>query len=152
MLVLAPALQGFILTDEICDDLFAESARINLPVYIHTGPHSSSAPAQLVLVAERFPQCRFILGHGGSTDNASDLAIVFRLKLSNIWFELSFIRPWGAANFAGQVDESRLIFGSSCPRNDLEFELSQFDAHWPIKDHPGTYGGNILKLIEEVRP
>jgi predicted TIM-barrel fold metal-dependent hydrolase len=150
MLILGPALQGFITTDDLCDALLAEAARMNLPVYFHTGPHSSAAPTQVALLAERFPDARFILGHCGSTDYAHDMPSVFRMKLANLWFELSFVRPWSIASYAQQSDESRLIFGSSSPRNDLAFELAQFDEHWPRREHPGTYGGNLLKLIDNV--
>jgi len=151
LLVLAPALQGFVLTDEICDGLFPEAAQMNLPVYVHSGPHSSSCPTQLALVAERFQQCRFILGHCGSTDYSYDMPPVFGMKLPNLWFELSFVRPWLITAYVQQAGESRIIFGSSCPRNDLAFELEQSNSHWPIKDHPETYGGNLLRLIKEVQ-
>jgi len=152
MLVLAPALQGFILSDELSDDLLNESAAMNLPVYIHTGPHSSSTPTQLALVAHRHPQCRFILGHGGSTDYSHDMPSVLEMRLANIWLELSFVRPWAVGRYASLIDESKLIFGSSCPRNDMGFELNQFNQHWPIADHPATYGRNLLKLIAEAQP
>lgn len=152
MLVLAPALQGFMLSDELSDELLAEAARHRLPVYVHTGPHSLAAPTQLALLAERLADCRFILGHGGSTDYAHDMPSILRMNLANVWYELSFVRPWGVGGYARLLaDESKLIFGSSSPRNDLRFELAQFDKHWPIGEHADTYGQNLLKLIAEVR-
>jgi len=151
ILVLAPALQGFILSDELSDDLLNEAAGMNLPVYIHTGPHSPAGPTQLALLAQRLPRVRFILGHGGSTDYAHDMPSVLGMKLANVWLELSFVRPWAVGGYARMMDEGKLIFGSSCPRNDMGFELSQFNQHWPIAEHPGTYGDNLLKLIGEVR-
>ncbi len=53
--------------------------------------------------------------------------------------------------YGALIDESRLIFGSSAPRNDLPFEVQQFDRHWPIAQHPGTYGDNLARLLAEVR-
>lgn len=152
MLVLSPALQGFILSDELTDDLLVEAARLRLPVYIHTGPHSSSAPTQLALLAERLSDVRFILGHGGSTDYAHDMPSVLRMNLSNVWLELSFVRPWAIQGYTRLMDESKLLFGSSAPRNVQGFELEQFDTHWPIRQHAPTYGDNLLKLFAEARP
>src|SRR4051812_42633865 len=53
LLVLAPQLQGFIPTDELCDELLKRAGELKIPVYIHTGPHSSGGPSQVALVAER---------------------------------------------------------------------------------------------------
>ncbi len=150
MLVLAPALQGFCLGDEVTDPLLRLAAEHRLPVYVHTGPHSSSTPTQLILLAAEHPQTRFILGHCGSTDYSHDMPAVFRAAPANVSFELSLVRPWALPAYAQHVDESRLIFGSSAPRNDLRFELEQFDLSWPIERHPGTYGGNLEKLLAEV--
>jgi predicted TIM-barrel fold metal-dependent hydrolase len=101
-------------------------------------------------MATRHPRVRFILGHCGSTDYSWDMPTVFGLVLENIWFELSFVRPWTIPTYAKLTDESRLIFASAAPRNDLRFELEQANASWPIKEHPGTYGGNLARLLAEV--
>lgn len=151
MLVLAPALQGFILGDELTDDLLTAAGKMNLPVYVHTGPHSAAAPSQLALLAERLSSTRFILGHCGSTDHAWDMPSIFKLRLPNLWFELSFVRPWGMPAYGSLADESRWIFGTSAPRNDPEFELRRFDADWPIVKHDGTYGANLAELLKAVR-
>jgi hypothetical protein len=44
-----------------------------------------------------------------------------------------------------------LIFGSGAPRNSIAHELKHLSALWPVEEHTGTYSGNILRLIEEVR-
>lgn len=147
MLILAPALQGFIPTDELTDPLLHRAAELNLPVYIHTGPHSAGGPTQVVLLAEQFPQTRFILGHCGSTDHAWDMRAIFdHHTLDNLWFESSFVRPTQLANYPA----ARMIFGTSAPRNDPAFELMQCDNVLPIGAHPDFYGGTMAKLIEAV--
>jgi predicted TIM-barrel fold metal-dependent hydrolase len=151
MLVLAPALQGFMPSDEILDPLLATATRHNVPVYIHAGPHSASAPTQIALLAMRHSNARIILGHCGSTDYAWDMSVVLAMRLPNLWYELSFVRPWAAASYGGLTDESRLIFGTSSPRNDMAFELRQLQALWPVAEHPQTYGGNLQRLLDEVR-
>jgi predicted TIM-barrel fold metal-dependent hydrolase len=149
MLVLAPKLQGFYLTDEITDDLLTLAGELLLPVYIHTGPHGAAAPTQLLLVAWRHPKVQFILGHCGSTDMSYDMSPVFRQAPSNLWYELSFVRPWVVPGYGEFVNPSRLIFGSSAPRNSLSHEIDHFNRHWPIADHPETYGGNLMSLLKE---
>jgi predicted TIM-barrel fold metal-dependent hydrolase len=148
LLVLAPMLQGFIPTDELADPLLRCAGELGLPVYIHTGPHSSGGPTQVVLVAERHPDTNFILGHGGSTDYARDMqAILKHHALPNVWFELSLVRPWVVPHYVETAGGERCIFGSSAPRNSLPFELQQFDATLPIADWPDVYGGNLARLI-----
>lgn len=148
MLVLAPALQGFILTDEIADPLLEEASRLNIPVYVHTGPHSAAAPSQLLLVAARHPAVRFILGHCGSTDYHPDMPAVLAAAPENVWFELSLVRPWSAAQYAASADPSRLLFGSAAPRNSPEYELCHFAEALPFEQYPAVYGENLLRLLE----
>jgi predicted TIM-barrel fold metal-dependent hydrolase len=150
MLVLAPALQGFNPCDELPDPLLEVAASRNLPVYVHTGPHSVGGPTQVVMMATRHPRTRVILGHCGSTDYGWDMPTVFGVGLENLWFELSFVRPWTIPTYAKLTDQSRLIFASSAPRNDLRFELEQANDSWPTNEHPGTYGGNLARLLAEV--
>jgi predicted TIM-barrel fold metal-dependent hydrolase len=150
MLILAPALQGFILGDELADPLLNAAGSLHLPVYVHTGPHSAAAPTQLALLALRLPNVRFILAHCGSTDYAWDMPAILRHAPPNLWFELSFVRPWGLPAYAALIDESRLIFGSSAPRNDPAHELRFFNESWPIAEHPQSYGDNLARLLQEV--
>jgi predicted TIM-barrel fold metal-dependent hydrolase len=149
ILVLAPALQGLLPVDELLDPLMD----VRMPVYIHTGPHSFGGPTQVMLLAERHPDTRFIVGHAGTTDHAWDMpAILKHHRLDNVWFELSFVRPWAAPAYRDAVGSERLIYASSAPRNDVQFELEQFNAVMPVAEHSGIYGGNLLRLIEGGTP
>lgn len=151
LLVLAPAIQGFYLVDEVADELLGAAAELGVPVYVHTGPHSHAAPAQLVLVAARHPQAQLILGHCGSTDYAADMPAVLKAAPRNVWFELSLVRPWNAAGYVNASNRTRFMFGSSAPRNDPAFELSQFNEHLPIAEYSDVYGGNLARLLAEDR-
>ena len=152
MLVLAPMLQGFNPTDELTEPLLELAGQLRVPVYIHTGPHSSGAPSQVVLLAERFGQTRFILGHCGSTDFVWDMpAILEHHRLPNVWYELSLVRPWIVGRYLELAGPTRLIYGSSAPRNDPVFELAQFTNYLPAQDYPQVYGGNLATLLAEVR-
>jgi uncharacterized protein len=147
MLVLAPALQGFILGDPVADDLLKEAGAQRVPVYIHTGPHSSAAPSQLVLLAMRFPGVRFIMGHCGATDYSHDLGAVTQCNLPNLWYDLALVRPWTGADLVKRGFGPRTIFSSGAPRNDLVAELSEFERLLPRDDHPDVYGGNLMNLL-----
>jgi uncharacterized protein len=168
MLVLAPALQGFHTGDEVADELLQAAGDLDVPVYVHTGPHSSAAPAQVVLLAARHPRVSFILGHCGSTDYAGDMAAVLDVATTNVWFETSLARPWAVAAYAatprGDCPNSRvnengtvpfhaarrsLIFGSSAPRNDPAYELTQLARYLPVAEYPDVYGGNLAALLKE---
>lgn len=150
MLVLAPALQGFSPVDELVDPLMGAAGAVNVPVYIHTGPHSVGSPAQVLLLAERHPTTPVILAHCGSTDYAVDMPFVLEAAPPNLWFDLSFVRPFGMAALGEAARDDRFIWASGAPRNDAALELQHFDAHWPILEHPDTYAGNLSRLLEGV--
>jgi predicted TIM-barrel fold metal-dependent hydrolase len=150
MLVLAPALQGFCVSDPLTDNLLATAAELGVPIYVHTGPHSSSAPTQLVLVAAKHPAAKFILGHCGSTDYAHDMPAVLQCGLTNVWFELSLVRPWVVADYCELGGFSRLIFASSAPRNDPNLELQYFRRYLSIDTHAAIFGENLRRLLEEI--
>jgi predicted TIM-barrel fold metal-dependent hydrolase len=148
MLVLAPALQGFIPTDELCDDLLSCAGKLGVPVYIHTGPHGSGGPTQVVLVAERHPATQVVLGHCGSTDHAWDMSTILKNhRLPNLWFELSLVRPWVVPNYVEIAGSSRFIWASSAPRNLPKFELEQLKPFVSPHDFPDIFGGNLCRLL-----
>lgn len=150
MLVLAPALQGFIPTDEVADALLDKAAKLKILVYIHTGPHSSGGPTQVALVAERHAGTNFIMGHCGSTDHAWDMPSLLEFHhLDNLWFELSFVRPWAVSRYVKLGGSSRFIWASGSPQNSPQFELQQLNQHLPMHEYPDVYGQNLARLVGE---
>jgi predicted TIM-barrel fold metal-dependent hydrolase len=150
MLVFAPALQGFMPNDEVVEDLVACAAKNRLPMYFHTGPHSSGGPTQVVLLADKHPEAKFVVGHCGSTDHAWDMpAILKHHALKNVWFELSFARPWVLPDYVQFAGSARFVWGSSAPRNCPKFELEQLGHYLPLDRYPDIYGRNLAKLIGE---
>jgi predicted TIM-barrel fold metal-dependent hydrolase len=148
MLALAPALQGFIPTDELCDGLLNSAAQLGVPVYIHTGPHGSGGPTQVVLVAEKHPTTKFVIGHCGSTDHAWDMTTILKNhRLQNLWFELSFVRPWVVRDYIEIGGPSRFIWASSAPRNLPKFELAQLGRFLSPDQYPDIFGGNLCQLL-----
>ena len=92
MLSFSPGVQGFILSEDKLDSILESVAgrAVKIPIYVHTGHHSCSAPSQLSLLARRFGQLDFIMGHSGSTDYGSDVVMVCQLN-ENIYPESSCI-------------------------------------------------------------
>lgn len=153
MLVLAPVLQGFSPCDfDLLGPVMEAADERRLPIYLHTGPQGCGTPSQVMLLAERFAECRLILGHCGSTDHAYDMPAALTRGLANVWFEISFVRPWAVPRYLELAGPGRLMFGSGMPRNDLGFELQFLDSILPIRDHPGLYGRSLQRRLEEVRP
>jgi uncharacterized protein len=147
MLVLSPAVQGFWAGDEVSDALLDAAGRRGLLVYIHTGPHSAAAPSHVVLLAARHPRTSFVLGHCGSTDYLGDMRAVFQCASENLWYDLSLVRPFLAAHLPSMVSPSRLMFGSSAPRNDPALELHYLAGYLPVDEYPEIYGGNMAGLL-----
>lgn len=150
MVVFAPALQGFVLGDEILFPVLDAVAAMRIPVYIHTGPHSHSAPWQLVNVAERYPALPFIMGHSGATDYWNDVPGA-ALASDNIYLEASFARPFTMFNHLKQVGVHRGVMGSGAPRNDLKFEWEQMRAIFPPNENAPYYGDTLLCLLEGIQ-
>jgi len=150
MLVLAPALQGFCLGDDVLNDVLAVAAELQVPVYVHTGPHSFGAPTQLIITAAEHRDVRFILGHCGSTDFARDMPDAIRVATENVWFEVSLLDPWAAAQYA-RINRAKVIFGSSAPRSNPVLDLRALCEKLPIKEYPDVYGDNLAALLAEVK-
>lgn len=149
MLIVAPALQGFSMCDGVADDLLLTAADLRVPVYVHTGPHSFGAPAQLALTATAHPRTRFILGHCGSADYVYDMPGVIAAGLENLWFETSLVRPWAAAAYAKLLRWPAIVFGSSAPRNDPAYELERLRRELPLEAYPEIYGETLAQLLQE---
>jgi len=88
LLVLDPEVQGFGIGTDLADPLIEAAADADIPVYVHTGGYQHGAPAQLGLMARRFAEAVFILGHCGSTDFKADALEVARL-CPNVFVETS---------------------------------------------------------------
>lgn len=150
MLIFAPALQGFAPNDDVAEELILCAARHRLPMYFHTGPHSFGGPTQIVLLADKYPEAKFIVGHCGSTDHAWDMPTILKHHvLKNVWFELSFVRPWVLPDYVEFAGSARFVWGSSTPRNNPKFELEQLGQYLPAARYADIYGRTLAKLVGE---
>ena len=148
----SPGLQGFIPGCPPLNSLLEELAASHpeVPVYIHTGHHSHGAPSQLFLLAGRFPEMRFIMGHSGATDYATDVIPVCRQR-PNVYVESSFARPPGFIGRLPSVGWDRGIMGSGWPLNGLGFEWSEMRRLLPAEHAAEVLGGNLAALLGGLR-
>jgi hypothetical protein len=148
----SPGLQGF---NPGCGPLNGILDRLakshpGVPVYVHTGHHSHGAPSQLFLLAGRFPEIRFIMGHSGATDYATDVVPVCRQR-PNIYVESSFARPPGFVGRLRTVGWDRGLMGSGFPLNNLAFEWSEMRRLLPAEHHNKVLGGNLAALLGDLK-
>lgn len=147
----SPGLQGFITGCGPLNGLLEKLAGSHpgLPVYIHTGHHSHGAPSQLFLLAGRFPEIRFIMGHSGATDYATDVVPVC-LQRPNIYLESSLARPPGFVGRLKAIGWEKGIMGSGWPLNDLAFEWSEMRRLLPVEHQGQVLGENLAALLGEL--
>lgn len=125
--VLHPALQGFLLADDLADPVVAAAGDLGLPVYVPTGTPVHALPLQLTELARRFPGVRFVMGHMGHSDFWID-SIPAVAAAPNIYAELSYKQPHTIEDAVRALGPDRVVFGSDAPFNDLRLELEKFFA------------------------
>lgn len=147
---LNPALQGFLLCDDLVYPIVELAQDRNIPLYFHTGTPAYALPTQLSELAMRFPDVKFIMGHMGSTD--FKLEAVAAAKMSqNIYLETSWILPNLVIRAVREVGADRVIFGSDSPLSTLRLEMGIRQAtKLEDSDRDMVMGGSLLRLLGET--
>jgi len=146
MLVLNPTVQGFLINDELVNDLIATAETYKLPVYVHTGPHLYGAPWQLTDCALRFPDVNFIMGHAGATDFWNDISHACSVT-NNIYLEGSLARPFIFKAHIKGIGVERGIMGSAAPRNNLVFEWEQYRTELSDDEFLPVWGDVLASIL-----
>lgn len=121
-----PSLQGFPLDDPLVEPLVELCGEYDVPIYFHTGTPAYALPFQLHFLARRYPQVRFIMGHGGANDFVAD-ALPALFGLRNVWIETSMNLTVSIYSLL-ETAPDRIVFGSASPRSDLGYELQKLSA------------------------
>ncbi|MEW6755791.1 MAG: amidohydrolase family protein [Candidatus Latescibacterota bacterium] len=151
LLVLHPAVQGYLANDELVWPLLEAAAAERVPVYVHTGPPGHATPWQVVDLADHFPELDLIMGHCGATDLWNDVVEAARAA-PRVHLESSLARPFQFCRYLDQVGHARGIMGSFAPLNDLGLEWQQMRAVLPAPAQADVCGGNLLRLLERRGP
>lgn len=151
MLVVHPAVQGFLANDELLFPIIEEADQARVPIYIHTGQPGNSTPWQTVDLAGKYPQSDFILGHCGATDFWNDMPGAVT-ALPNVYCEASLSRPFRFAEYVKTVGSRKCVMGSWAPLSDLVFEWEEMRKYLPQKDQPDCLGNSMYALLQKRGP
>jgi predicted TIM-barrel fold metal-dependent hydrolase len=145
-----PALQGFLLCDELIDPLIEIARQRRVLVYMHTGTPAYAQPTQLTELALRFPDVSFVMGHMGSTDFWLD-AVPAASVSENIYVDTSWSLPQKIERALAALGSERVLFGTDTPLSTLDLELACL-AHASMSDsaRENVMGGNLRRLLESA--
>ena len=146
LLVLHPAVQGYLANDELVWPLLDAAGPEKIPVYLHTGPPGAASPWQVVDLADRYPALDFIMGHCGATDFWNDVVDAGK-ALPNVYLESSLARPFSLVGRLSVVGMHKGIMGSFAPINELTFEWEQMRRVLPPEALQDVCGDNLLRLL-----
>lgn len=147
---LHPALQGFLLCDELVYPIVELAEELGVPVFFHTGTPAFAQPLQLSELAMRFPRVRFIMGHMGSTDFKMEAVAAGELS-ANIYLDTSWILPQLVERAVAAVGADRVVFSSDSPLSTLRVEMGARRAT-KLDDvsRAKVMGESMLRLLGEM--
>ena len=110
---LHPRAQGFLLTDERLEPVFALAAERRVPILIHGGRGLPPISAGLARLVDRHPESELIIAHAGIADMAG-LAHVFGSR-AGVFFDTSAWSPVDLLDFYRQVSPEQVLYASDYP-------------------------------------
>ncbi|MER3412448.1 MAG: hypothetical protein C4305_09260, partial [Thermoleophilia bacterium] len=110
---LHPRAQGFLLTDERLDPVFALAAERGVPILIHGGRGLPPIAEALGRLVERHPGAQLIVAHAGIADMAG-LARVFAGR-PGVFFDTSVWSPIDLLDCFRQVPPEQIVYASDYP-------------------------------------
>jgi predicted TIM-barrel fold metal-dependent hydrolase len=110
---LHPRAQGFLLTDERLEPVFALAAERAVPILIHGGRGLPPISAALARLVDRHPGVELIIAHAGIADMAG-LAGVFGAR-AGVFFDTSAWSPVDLLDFYRQVSPEQVLYASDYP-------------------------------------
>ena len=148
---LHPALQGFLLCDEIVHPIIELAGEHDVPVFFHTGTPAYSQPMQVAELALRFPSINFIMGHMGSTDYWLD-AVPAALEAPNVYVDTSWSLPQKIERAVAAIGANRVLFGTDSPLSSLELEMACMrEAAISDAAREMVLAGTMLRLLGRIQ-
>ncbi|KWX00477.1 hydrolase [Carbonactinospora thermoautotrophica] len=126
-LEISPAVHGVPLTDERTAALVEVAAEVGHPVYLVCIDRPGCRVADLVRLAEAFPDVTFVLGHAG-IGNIDFYAIDLITPWRNVLLETSGGYTSVAKAAIERLGADRVLFGSEHPLQHPSVELAKFRA------------------------
>jgi predicted TIM-barrel fold metal-dependent hydrolase len=107
--------------------LIETAAKLDIPVMIHTGAGiPASLPANVILVAHKFPDTKFVLAHSGMIIGSGEALIAAQL-CPNIYLETSWTIPHHIINYINTIGASRVMYASDEYQN-VATELAKYSS------------------------
>lgn len=88
--------------------------QLDLPVCVHTDPNHLSTPEQLLTLAKRFPQVRFVMVHMNLGTDHED-AIRCLTKADNLYGDTTWVSEEAVIRAMRICGSTKILFGSDAP-------------------------------------
>jgi uncharacterized protein len=151
-LEISPAVHGVGLTDPRVVALVAVAAAAGHPVYVVCLDRPGAGVADLVALARRFPEVRFVLGHSG-IGNIDLYALALIEDVPTILLETSGGYTCVADAALRTLGAGRVVFGSEYPLQHPTVELAKFQAlRTPAEQWRQVAWDNAHRLLGEEKP
>lgn len=149
-LKLHPVFQGFQANEKLVFPIIEEAIRLGVWIYIHSGTPECSLPLQIVELAQRYPEGKFIMGHMGGADFFLDVPDPCA-KVPNIYLETSLTcHPVFVKEAVEKVGSDRVVFGSDSPTSDMKTEIDKIKVLGLDKDDLNNVLWRNAKRIFEI--
>ncbi|WP_199487538.1 amidohydrolase family protein [Actinomadura spongiicola] len=151
-LEVSPAVHGVALTDPRVDALVGVAAEVGHPVYTVCLARPGAGVADLVVLARRFPDVGFVLGHSG-VGNIDLHALTLIRDEPNILLETSGGYTCVAEAALSRLGADRVLFGSEYPLQHPAVELAKFRVlDLPPERWRRVAWDNAHRLLGEEKP
>jgi len=126
---------------------YAHNCKRNLPVWIHTfNPAAASDIREITALADRYPQARIILGHGGGYHWCETLMLAKPRR--NIWIDLSAQFSTFPVKYYAEEIPDRILFSSDLPYDDPALRIDMLKKVITDKSVLSrALGGNAAELL-----
>ena len=133
--------------------LIRRAAEYSAPTLVHCGDEPLTTPLEIAEAARKVPDATIILGHMGGYFHVDD-AIAVAERYANIVLETSAVPyPDKIGEAVRRLGAERMIFGSDGPGCNPALEVEKVRlAGLSPEDERRVLAGNILRLLERVRP
>jgi predicted TIM-barrel fold metal-dependent hydrolase len=149
-LKLAPIVHKFGLGDPAVLDLAAACGELSVPLYTHVVYGDKASTGVFALLAQRFPQTTFVLGHMGCGP-ADVEAIEVARRLDNVLLETSGGSFLIVKMALERLGAQKLIYGSEFPMHHPHVELEKVRLAAPrLQDFEQATSKTLLSILDRA--
>lgn len=143
-------LQPVSCSDPCLDPLFETASRLGIVVLFHDGTPPYTSTLQIASLAERYPQCTMILGHGGLKDLAVNAAQAVK-RHPNLYMQTDGTTLLALKRALALVGAEKILFGSDGGFGDpqwIDYNLLKI-RRWNLDANSEglILGGNAERLL-----